>query len=167
MRLVVDTNITFSILIGGVRLRRLFLTMRDTITLVAPRRMIEEVEKLIPRAAEYVGAEPWLVREIYNTIIKPHIEVVDEENIPEGVKGEAWRLVGSVDPDDWPFVALAMHLGVPLWTGDKGLLELAVETGFEYFTAIDTEGVEMLLVGASLEEVRRRMKRKYGREARI
>ena len=162
MRLAVDTNIAFSILIGGRRLRRLFLTMRGLVTLVAPRKMIEEVEKLIPRAAEYVGSEPWLMREIYNTIIRPHIEVVDEEEIPESIRVEAQRLVSDTDPDDWPFVALAMHLGVPLWTGDRGLLRLSAETSFEYFTAIDTEGVEMLLEGATLEEVRERMKRKYG-----
>ncbi|MEB3861615.1 MAG: PIN domain-containing protein [Desulfurococcales archaeon] len=161
MRLVVDTNIAFSILIGGVRLRRLFLTMRGAVTLVAPRRIIEEVEKLVPRAAEYVGAEPQLMREIYNTIIKPYIEVVNEEDIPESIREEAWRLVHNVDPDDWPFVALAMHLGVPLWTGDRGLLRLSAETGFRYFTAIDTEGVEMLLEGAPLGEVRERMKKKY------
>ncbi len=162
MRLAVDTNIAFSILIGGVKLRRLFLTMRGLVTLVAPRRMIEEVEKLIPRAAEYVGSEPWLMREIYNTIIRPHIEVADEEEIPESIREEAQRLVSDIDPDDWPFVALAMHLGVPLWTGDRGLIRLAVETGFRHFTAIDTEGVEMLLKGAPLEEARERMKRKYG-----
>ena len=34
--------------------------------------------------------------------------------------------------------------------------------GFRHFTAIDTEGVEMLLEGASIDEVKDRMKEKYG-----
>ena len=71
-------------------------------------------------------------------------------------------MLKETDPEDTPFVALAIHLGVPLWTGDRRLLRLSIETGFKYFTAIDTEGVEMLLEGATLEEVRERMKRKYG-----
>ena len=64
-------------------------------------------------------------------------------------------------------MALAIHLKLPLWSGDRRLIRLSIRTRFRHFTAVDTEGVEVLLVGASLEEVRERMKRKYGREARI
>ena len=56
-----------------------------------------------------------------------------------------------------------MHLKIPLWTGDKGILEQAAKTGFKHFVAIDTEGVEMLLEGESMERVKERMQEKYGR----
>ena len=90
------------------------------------------------------------------------METHNEKEIPENIREKAKELVREADPDDWPFVALAMHLNVPLWTGDKELLKLAVGTGFEYFAAIDTEGVEMLLEGKSLEGVKERMREKYG-----
>ena len=71
MRLVVDTNILFSIIIGGRRLRRLFLATREELTLTTPTKMLREVEKLIPKAAKQIGAQPRLIKKIYNTPIKP------------------------------------------------------------------------------------------------
>ncbi len=72
---------------------------------------------------------------------------------------KARKLVERVDPADTPFVALAMHLNIPLWTGDKALIRLGLETG-EYI-AVDTEGVELLLRGELLGSILERMKEKY------
>ena len=74
----------------------------------------------------------------------------------------AEQLLAEVDIADAPFVGLAMFLDVPLWTGDKELLVLSVGTGFEHFVAVDTEGVEMLLEGKKIEEVKKRMRERYG-----
>jgi len=62
--------------------------------------------------------------------------------------------VEDLDPDDWPFVALAMYLDMPLWTGDKGLIRLAVVAGFRYFRGVIARGVEMLLEGKTWREWR-------------
>ncbi|MEB3759497.1 MAG: PIN domain-containing protein [Desulfurococcales archaeon] len=161
MRLVVDTNILFSILIGGRKLRQLFLIMRESVEFQVPAAIIEEVEKLLPKAARYVGTSPELIYEIFRILIKPYLIVRDEREIPDQVREKAKELVRDVDPDDWPFVGLAMFLGVPLWTGDKELLRLSVETGFKYFVAVDTEGVEMLLEGKKIEEVEEGMRERY------
>ncbi|MCE4624376.1 MAG: hypothetical protein F7C35_00740 [Desulfurococcales archaeon] len=40
---------------------------------------------------------------------------------------------------------------------------MAADARFKHFVAIDTEGVEMLLEGRSLEEVKERIREKYGR----
>jgi predicted nucleic acid-binding protein len=32
---------------------------------------------------------------------------------------EARRLIGERDPEDWPTVALALALGLPVWTQDR------------------------------------------------
>lgn len=162
MRLAVDTNIVFSILIGGRRLRRLFLEMRDRVVLVVPERMVDEIMELTPKAAEYIGVEAELVKQIYDNLVKPHIKTVKIEELPDGIIGEAVDLASRIDPDDWPFIALAMYLGIPLWTGDKGVLKLAVGTGFRYFRAVDARGVEMLLDGIGWDKVKNYLVDRYG-----
>ena len=54
MKLTIDTNIIFSILIGGRRIRKLFLEARNKTELYMPATMLEETEKLLPKAAHYV-----------------------------------------------------------------------------------------------------------------
>jgi predicted nucleic acid-binding protein len=39
---------------------------------------------------------------------------------------EARRRMASRDPDDWPTVALALALGLPIWSQDKDLEESGV-----------------------------------------
>ena len=161
MELVLDTNILISSLLGT--------KIKDTLakTLIAAKlhttsELLEETERHWDKILRYTRLPHSMLREFYNTIIDLVI-IHGVEDIPEDIREKARKLVESADPDDWPFVALAMFLGVPLWTGDRELLRLAVKTGFRYFVAVDTEGVEMLLEGRSLEEVKERMRRKYGR----
>ena len=87
---------------------------------------------------------------------------MNEREIPEEVREKAKEIAGRFDPDDWPFITLAMHLKTPLWTGDKGILEQAAKTDYEHFVAIDTEGVELLLEGTPIEKIKERMREKYG-----
>tara|TARA_R110002096_G_C14392562_1_gene706660 strand:+ start:252 stop:440 length:189 start_codon:yes stop_codon:yes gene_type:complete len=50
------------------------------------------------------------------------------------IKEEVWlqaaELTKGVDESDTPFVALAMELNVPLWTGDKKLINGLREKDF-------------------------------------
>jgi len=34
-------------------------------------------------------------------------------------RGEAEERIAARDPDDWPTVALALHLRLPIWSQDK------------------------------------------------
>ena len=165
IELVADTNITFSALLKRGRIRKIIL-LRGNLKLHAPAELRDELYRHTPKLQRYLELTREEMRRIIDQFLEETTTLHRKEEYARHLP-RALEIVKNVDPADAPFVALAMHLGVPLWTGDKGLLELAVETGFRYFTAIDTEGVEMLLEGASLEEVRERMKRKHGREARI
>ena len=100
MKLTLDTNIIFSILIGGRRIRKLFLEARNKMELYTPATMLEETEKLLPKAAHHVNTQPEILREIYNTLVKPHIKTVNEQKIPEEVRERARELAGRFDPDD-------------------------------------------------------------------
>ncbi|MEB2835911.1 MAG: PIN domain-containing protein [Desulfurococcales archaeon] len=73
--------------------------------------------------------------------------------------GEARRIAASFDPDDWPFIALALEYGAPIWTNDRDLIRGSLRTGG--YRALDTRGLEMLLNGVSWEEIRGYLRRRY------
>lgn len=82
------------------------------------------------------------------------------EEILTGIRVLARRLAEDVDLEDWPFIALAMYLDVPLWTEDKRLIRLAVES-FKHYKAVDTEAIGMLLVGFEWRGIAARLRGKY------
>ena len=59
-----------------------------------------------------------------------NIQFKDEALIPEKHFVLAEKIAFDVDPDDIPFVALAIHLEGVLWTGDKKLIEGLKQKGF-------------------------------------
>ena len=156
--LVVDTNIVFSAIIKPGRIREILF--RSSLDLYAPEELVEELEILEPKILRYTKLSPAEVRMVKETLLSHIITIVSRKDYVEPAK-KAYTLLKDVDPKDTPFVGLAMYLGVPLWTGDKDLLALSVRTGFEHFVAVDTEGVEMLLEGRSLGEVKGMMREKY------
>jgi predicted nucleic acid-binding protein len=40
---------------------------------------------------------------------------------------QARKLIGRRDPDDVEILALALHLGIPLWSNDKDFQETGIE----------------------------------------
>jgi predicted nucleic acid-binding protein len=57
-------------------------------------------------------------------------------------RGEAERRIAARDPDDWPTVALALKLGLPVWSQDKDLTDagLNVLTTGELLDALRDAG---------------------------
>ncbi len=47
------------------------------------------------------------------------------------------------DIDDWPFIALALKLNIPIWTNDKSMIIYGSKSG--KYLALDTQAVEDLL----------------------
>ena len=140
MRLVVDTNIVFSALIVPGRVRRVFHT--PLLSLYAPDILLDELWRHREKMERYI--EGWALREILSSLPRR----IRFRRAPRNTLAKAVGIISSIDLADAPFIALAMHLGVPLWTGDKKVLRLAVETGFRDFRAVDTRGVDLLLVPA-------------------
>ena len=159
MELVVDTNIVFSALIGTKTKDTLSIAL-ITVELHTVTELFKELEEHWVKITKHTYLPAHLLDQFYKTI-RDTTTMHSTDIIPDDIIEMARRLVAGVDPDDWPFVALAMYMDAPLWTGDKGLLALSAETGFKWFTAVDTEGVEMLLRGKSLDSVLERMREKY------
>ncbi|MCE4599195.1 MAG: PIN domain-containing protein [Desulfurococcales archaeon] len=162
IKIVIDTNILISAILTPGRVRNTLLNPQTHPH--APKRIITETIKHADKISRYTGIEAGILKPLLQQTLPRWIATHNEEQIPPGVRERAKRLVKDVDPDDWPFVALSMHLGIPLWTGDKELIKLAVRTEFQHFKALDTRGVEMLLEGKPWSEVEEYLRREYGRE---
>ena len=158
--LVADTNIVFSAIITRGKIREIIL-LRGGVRLHIPEEMREELYRHVPKMQKYLSLDEeqlhGLIDEFLREVTEPHSKEEYKHKLQE-----ARRLISKVDPTDAPFIALAMYLKIPLWTGDRRLFEHAVETRFKHYKAVDTRGVEMLLEGRSWREVEKYLRERYG-----
>jgi len=151
----VDTNIVFSAVLRPGRVRSLLFS--GLAELHAPQEILGELRSIEGKAAKYLDVR--LYREALDRL--PRVITLHHAVEYGYLEETAKHIAGRFDLDDWPFIALAMHLQAPLWTGDKAVLEYTARTGYKNYMAIDTEGVELLLRGEPLDGVLERMKEKY------
>jgi len=93
---------------------------------------------------------------VYDTIQK--LIVIPKELYINNLS-EAIEIARQFDEKDAPFIALALKLNVPIWTGDKKLIEFGLKTG--KYLALDTQAVEKLLKGESLNDIKEELKNRY------
>ena len=158
IRLVVDTNIVFSALITPGRTNQVLLKARGR--LYAPMELLEELKDKKGKIARLLGLDDSVVMDLIEAFAGEIVSFVPLHEYVETIP-KARRIAGKFDEKDTPFIALAMHLQVPLWTGDHGILRFSARRGFKQFMAVDTEGVELLLRGEPLDSVLERMREKY------
>lgn len=116
---VVDTNLIFSALVSkssGIR----DILFENGIAFYCPNYLITEIythkEKLL-KVSKLSQAELYL----YFNGIMERINFVPLDFISIASRQKAYDLCKNVDLKDIPFVALAIELGAPIWTGDKKL----------------------------------------------
>jgi predicted nucleic acid-binding protein len=131
-KLVVDTNIFFSLLLHqDATARRRFLT-DTTHTFYCPRFFLVELFKHKERiAAATELSEDDLLECLHELLAR--IDFVEEGSIPIGTWMEARRLCRDVDLKDTPFIAMTLHLDGRLWTGDEALKTALRAKGFNRF----------------------------------
>ncbi len=86
------------------------------------------------------------------------VEVVPKSEYEDTIQ-RAFEICKQFDRKDTPFVALALKLSSPLWTSDGDIIRYGLRC--EEYLAVDTEALEMIQQGKSLDEVRMRLERKY------
>lgn len=122
MRIVVDTNISFSGLLNpNGRISDLLLNSSDSFQFFAPSFIIDELEdhhKKLIKISQLSKEEI----EVLKRILFRKIELIDVENIPAESWKKAVDLDYDIDEQDAPFIALSLALKCPLWTGDKNLM---------------------------------------------
>ena len=124
-RLVVDANPILAALMGG-KARRIFFetTVQE---FAAPEATIREVRGYIPRMALRLGFGRAVLENALDLLpLTPYAERSYRKSV-----AEASDRIGSRDPKDIDVLALALHLGFPIWSNDRDF----EDAGIGCFTA--------------------------------
>lgn len=122
MRLVVDANILISCLIKlEGRIAELYLNPTKPLEFLAPERLMAELTLHRPKIMRITGASSERQAELEELLLS-QLSIVPNSRISSAHWERAFNLVKDIDEDDDQFVALALHLNSPLWTGDRKLL---------------------------------------------
>lgn len=131
---VVDTNLIFSALIPNASKIREVL-FESNLTFYSPNFLITEIythkDKLL-KCSKLNESEFYL---FFNGIIE-RINFIPADFIGKDSRQKAYDLCKDIDIKDTPFIALAIDLGVPVWTGDKKLKDGLSLKGFNNFYSL-------------------------------
>lgn len=121
MKIVIDSNIIFSLLISNnQKMAGILLNSPSNIEFFSPSYMLDELEKHQDKLLKLSGFSQEDLVFIKDSILQK-IKLIDVVNLPKKTWVEAFDLVQNVDENDTPLVALAIELHARLWTGDKKL----------------------------------------------
>ncbi|KXA89970.1 hypothetical protein AKJ37_02180 [candidate division MSBL1 archaeon SCGC-AAA259I09] len=115
MKLVLDTNILFSALIAGGKTRKLIITGNHD--LHAPEYTFTELENHQDEIEKKTKLDKSDLQLLLNIILE-QINITPKPEF-ENQLPKAEKTMGEVDPDDVPFLALALHLKADIWSDDK------------------------------------------------
>jgi len=154
MKLIVDANKIVSCLLKDGKVRRILFS--PTFELYTVHYAFEEIEKHKDELLDKVSKPAF---ELTLTKAKLKIKTIrfsaDDKRIIQSAK----QIAAEFDADDYPFLALALKLGIPVWTNDKEIIKHGLKTG--KYLALDTEALEDLLREKSIDLVKDDLKKKY------
>jgi predicted nucleic acid-binding protein len=124
VRLVADANVLLSAVIGG---RARAVLDHPSISEILPSEMtLGEVQEY----AAGLAAKRRLPVDVVLLAVATLPVTVVERDVYEKSIPEAKRRIGRRDPDDVEILALALHVGAPLWSNDNDF----EDAGVEWFT---------------------------------
>lgn len=119
MKLVVDTNVIFSALMSGGKTREIIL--RENIDFYVPEYFFTEVmnnSEIIKKKTDLSGKD---LSSLFNLLLE-EIEIIPKAEFDRKLS-EANSIIEEKDPDDAPFLALALKLNADIWSDDKDFQE--------------------------------------------
>ncbi|HGJ64984.1 TPA: DNA-binding protein [bacterium] len=129
-KLIVDTNIVFSALLGKSRKIREILFSSEDIKPYSCKYSIVELFKHKDKLISNSALDEEEILNIFYYLLK-RIEFYNEDFISDNSLKKAYELCNDIDEKDLLFVALTIELDGLLWTGDKELLRGLIRKGFE------------------------------------
>jgi predicted nucleic acid-binding protein len=131
MRCVIDTNVIFSALhkSNAEREHLLFHPDYEYFSCELLWLEIERYEKKLRQHSRRTVED----FDAIHAQLRTTIRIVEDHTISLASIMAAYRLCYAIDLDDAPFVALALDLEIPLWTGDETLRRSLTKRGFTNF----------------------------------
>lgn len=121
MRLVADANVPLSAVIGGRA--RAILKHPEIDEILTAEATIAEVQEY---AAQLVVKKRLSVDLVLLAVASLPVTVVERHEYEKRIP-EAKRRIGRRDPDDVDILALALHVGAPLWSNDNDFEDAGIE----------------------------------------
>lgn len=126
MRIVVDTNIIFSGLLSpDGTISDLLLNSSETFDFYTPTYILDELDNHKKKLLKITGFSEKELDVLRRNVFKK-IDLINLETIKDSTWEKAIELTKGIDEFDAPFIALALELESPLWTGDKKLIEVGI-----------------------------------------
>jgi len=123
--LVLDANILVRAVFGQ-RVRQLLETYEDVAVFYSPDVCFQEAQEYIPDVAKRRRVDSAVVLSVLAEVSR--IVVLVDKSLYEGHEKPARERILPRDPDDWPVVAVALMLGIPVWTEDQDFFGSGVPT---------------------------------------
>jgi predicted nucleic acid-binding protein len=124
-RLVLDANILVRAVLGK-RVRNILDRYHGRAKFFSPLVCFEEARKHLPAVLKKNKIDPSAVLEFLDhlpTLVEP-VEAASYR----GKEKTARSRIRSRDEDDWPVLALALSLNLPIWTEDQDLFGVGIAT---------------------------------------
>jgi len=116
MRLVIDTSVLISSLIKNSVTREILLS--PFLTFFLPEFALEEIETHKKKISRLSGL-PLDEIDILLNLLLENISIIPTQTIKPHLE-EAERIIGCIDPNDIPFVALSLAIeNDGIWSSDK------------------------------------------------
>lgn len=135
--LVLDANILIRAALGR-RVRSLLETYEDSTGFYAPDICFEDAREYVPRLLSARGGDPEIGLAVLDQIALV-VQPVNHE-LCRDFEQRARKLIAARDVEDWPVVAVALMLNVPIWTEDRDFFGCGIGTW-------TTDRVELYLSG--------------------
>lgn len=136
--LVLDANILIRAVLGR-RVRSLLETYEDSISFYTPDVCFEDAREYIPQVLASRGSDPQAGLAILQQI-GLLVQAVDQA-LYQDFEQLARGRMSARDIEDWPVVAVALMLSVPVWTEDRDFFGSGLATW-------TTDRVELYLRGS-------------------
>ena len=135
-KVIVDTNILFSALLGkSKKLRDVLLTEKE-VTFYSCKFVFVELFKYKETIQKKSLLEEDEILELLHNLLKK-IKIFNEESVTDESLQKAFDLCKDVDEKDTPFISITIELDGLLWTRDKELKIGLKSKGFDSFFEIE------------------------------
>jgi predicted nucleic acid-binding protein len=137
MRIVIDTNITFSAILNtNSKISRIILQPKSRLNLYSTEQLELELSEHWNKLKKISGYSETELRKTAS-LITSKIKFISVQLIPPKEFLKAESLTTNIDIDDSEFVALTEHIRRKLWTGDKELVKGLKRKKWDKFVTTD------------------------------